>query len=189
MPGLQRIFVVATTASEAELLHIRADLGRRPVVLTAPTAEAKRVEAEKKQLAEQATRDLQGEGFDPDKATFAWELRGPNGTVQGEGRDPSGLADTLEGEPTLGRLTASYPLPRLTQPDIEGSGNPRPTGSRPSLYGVDSTLPTYDASDLAGRTLDGPLLADGGSFTWLVTDGWSVDADSRGDAALIKKGA
>lgn len=43
MPGRQRILVVSTTAGEAELLRIRDDLGRDPVVLTAPTAEAQRV--------------------------------------------------------------------------------------------------------------------------------------------------
>jgi len=43
VPGHQRIFVVSTTAGEAELLRIRDDLGHDPVVLTAPTAEAKRV--------------------------------------------------------------------------------------------------------------------------------------------------
>lgn len=43
VPGRQRIFVVSTTAAETELLRIREDLGRDPVVLTAPTSEAKRV--------------------------------------------------------------------------------------------------------------------------------------------------
>ena len=43
VPGRQRIFVVSTTAGEPELLRIRDDLGRDPVVLSAPTAEAKRV--------------------------------------------------------------------------------------------------------------------------------------------------
>ncbi len=43
VPGRQRILVVSTTAGEAELLSIRGDLGRNPVVLTAPTADARRV--------------------------------------------------------------------------------------------------------------------------------------------------
>lgn len=43
MPGRQPIFVVSTTADEVELRRLRDDLGRDPVVLTAPTAEAKRV--------------------------------------------------------------------------------------------------------------------------------------------------
>jgi hypothetical protein len=43
VPGRQPIFVVSTSADEAELQRVRDDLGRDPVVLTAPTAEAKRV--------------------------------------------------------------------------------------------------------------------------------------------------
>lgn len=43
VPGRQPIFVVSTTADEAALQRVRDDLGRDPVVLTAPTAEAKRV--------------------------------------------------------------------------------------------------------------------------------------------------
>jgi hypothetical protein len=43
VPGRQRIVVVSTTAGEAELLRVKDGLGRHPVVLTAPTADAKRV--------------------------------------------------------------------------------------------------------------------------------------------------
>ena len=43
MPGFQRIFVVSTTADEAELSRTRKGLGRDPVVLAAPTSEAGRV--------------------------------------------------------------------------------------------------------------------------------------------------
>ena len=43
MPGLQRILVVSTTAQDDEVARLRDDLGRDPLVLTAPTGEAKRV--------------------------------------------------------------------------------------------------------------------------------------------------
>ncbi len=43
MSGHQRILVVSTTVDEAELLRIRGDVGRDPVVVTAPTPEAVRV--------------------------------------------------------------------------------------------------------------------------------------------------
>lgn len=43
MPGYQRVLVVSTSADDAELKRIRRDLGRDPVVLAAPTAEAQRV--------------------------------------------------------------------------------------------------------------------------------------------------
>lgn len=41
MPDRQRIFVVSTSADQAELRRLRSDLGRDHVVLVAPTAEAK----------------------------------------------------------------------------------------------------------------------------------------------------
>ena len=43
VPGSQRILVIGTTVDEAEVLRVRDELGRDPVVLTAPTAEASRV--------------------------------------------------------------------------------------------------------------------------------------------------
>jgi hypothetical protein len=43
VPGRQRIFVVSTTATQAELERVRDDLGRDPVVLAAPSPEAARV--------------------------------------------------------------------------------------------------------------------------------------------------
>ncbi|WP_193614078.1 hypothetical protein [Nocardioides lijunqiniae] len=43
MSGLQRVLVVSTSAGAAEVAGLRASHGRDPLVLTAPTAEAKRV--------------------------------------------------------------------------------------------------------------------------------------------------
>jgi hypothetical protein len=43
VPDYQRIHVVSTTATEAELERLRRELRRQPVVLTAPTAEGQRV--------------------------------------------------------------------------------------------------------------------------------------------------
>lgn len=43
VPGPQRIFVVTTAVDDAELRHLRDDLGRDPVVVSAPTGEAKRI--------------------------------------------------------------------------------------------------------------------------------------------------
>lgn len=40
VPGHQRILVVSTTADEVEVKRLRAGLGRDPLVLTAPTADA-----------------------------------------------------------------------------------------------------------------------------------------------------
>jgi acetophenone carboxylase len=138
-------------------------------------------------LAGEARRDLRGEGFDSRYASLEWEVRSSTGSVRSEGEEPGGVVATLEGAPTLVRLTARYPLPRLAEPELDGSGSAVATGARTSSFGTDGELPTYDASDLTGSELRGPLLADGGSYTWLVTDGWSLSTDARGNAALRKE--
>lgn len=43
VPDYQRILVVSTATAEADLLRLRRDLGRDPVVLAPPTPEARRV--------------------------------------------------------------------------------------------------------------------------------------------------
>jgi acetophenone carboxylase len=138
-------------------------------------------------LTGEALRDLRGEGFDARYATLEWEIRSATGSVRGEGEEPGGVVATLEGAPTLVRLTARYPLPRLDEPELDGRGSATPTGARASAFGTAGELPTYDADDLTGTELRGPLLADGGSYTWLVTDGWSLSTDARGNAALTKE--
>lgn len=140
-------------------------------------------------LAEAARRDLRGEGFDASQATLDWEVRSDTDSVRATQEEPAGLVDSLDGTPRLLRLTAVYPLPSLKQPELAATKSADPTGSRPSTYGGNGALPTYDSSTLPGATLDGPLLVDGGSYTWLVTDGWSLDVDTRGDAHLTRKEA
>jgi acetophenone carboxylase len=140
-------------------------------------------------LAGEARRDLRGEGFDPRYATLDWEVRSASASVRATQDEPAGLVSTLDGAPTLLRLTARFPLPRLELPAVDAAGSATPTGSRPSPYGTDGALPTYSSAGLAGSELAGPLLVDGGSYTWLVTDGWSLSTDERGDAALSRKGS
>ena len=43
VPDHQRILVVSTDASDSDLSRLKSDLRRNPAVVTAPTAEAKRV--------------------------------------------------------------------------------------------------------------------------------------------------
>lgn len=140
-------------------------------------------------LEQQARRDLHGEGFDPDDATYVWEPRNGSGSGYGEGGKPSAAMAGLEGAPRLLKLTARYPLPSLEQPKVESSTGAEATGSRPSLYGTDGSLSTYEASSFVEHDLPGPVLVDGGSYTWLVTHGWSLSSDAYGDAHLTLKGA
>ncbi|GAA3163224.1 hypothetical protein GCM10010531_14020 [Blastococcus jejuensis] len=138
-------------------------------------------------LTGEALRDLRGEGFDARYATWEWEVRSSGDSVRGEGEHPGGLLATLEGAPTLVRLTARHPLPRLDEPELDRRGTGTATGARASSFGTAGELPTYDADDLTATELSGPLLADGGSYTWLVTDGWSLSTDTRGNAGLKKE--
>ncbi|WP_248960972.1 hydantoinase/oxoprolinase family protein [Sphaerisporangium perillae] len=135
-------------------------------------------------LADQARRDLRAEGFDPSVAFLHWDVRSAKGAVQGEGELPPAPHD---GEPTLVRLTARHPLPRLRQSEIDGPGETEATGGRPSPFGADGSLATYDGVELASVDLTGPLLVDGGSYTWLVTRGWSLSTDAFGDASLTRE--
>ena len=139
------------------------------------------------QLAGSAQRDLRGEGLDAAAAALEWELRSPEGAVRGSGPSPATLTAELNGVPTLVRLTARYPLPSLELPMVGGAVTAVPTGSRPSPYGPSGALPTYDAGRLGATEMAGPLLADGGTYTWLVTDGWSLTTDAHGDASLTRK--
>ena len=140
-------------------------------------------------LGSEARRDLRGEGFDPRYASLDWEVRSATASVNGLQEEPAGLVATLEGPPTLLRLTARYPLPRLEQPTVERAGSATATGSRTSSYGGQGALPTYEAAGLVDAELTGPLLVDGGSYTWFVSAGWSMSTDERGDAQLTSKGA
>lgn len=146
-------------------------------------------------LAEEARRDLRGEGFDPAQATLSWEVRSASGTEQGTGPDPSALLGTspgtspgTSGEPLLVRLTARYPLPSLEQPALtaeapaaEADGTPA-TRTSPFGSGGEITVRGFDA--MPGTTSEGPLLIDGDSFTWLVTEGWTLTVGPAGDALL-----
>ncbi len=136
-------------------------------------------------LAAQARRDLRGEGFDPTHATFTWELRSDRDSQTSTGEGPSGIQDRLDGTPELVRLTARHPLPTLERSRLE-PGTATPRDARPSPYGVDERIPTFDADGLVGAAVEGPALVDGGSFTWLATRGWRVATDDHGDAVLSR---
>jgi len=40
---------------------------------------------------------------------------------------------------------------------------------------------------LIGQSLMGPLVVDGGTFTWYVGPGWSMEVDERGDGRLTRR--
>ena len=141
-------------------------------------------------LADEAHRDLRGEGFAPQAATLEWEVRSSSANARATGDTPGeALLNELDGTPTLLRLTARYLLPSLEQPVLEPAGPDAATGARSSPYGHEGSLPTFEAAGLVGSEHLGPLLVDGGSYTWLVTEGWSMSTNVRGDAQLDRKDA
>src|SRR6202034_4285087 len=136
------------------------------------------------ELIDEAFRDLRGEGVDPAGAAHSWEARSGVVTEHGAAPDPAAALDWLDPEPVLVRLTSRFPLPTLEQPTVDKSRGRAPSGSRTSPLGKDGTMPVYQFAALPDSTTQGPLLVDGGTFTWLVTDGWSLSVDPRGDASL-----
>jgi acetophenone carboxylase len=148
-------------------------------------------------LADQARRDLRGEGFDPATATFSWQLRTDadefdSGTLAGGEDLLEGLATLVAraaGVPTLLRLRATSELPSVVLPPLDAAGEPGLAGARSSRFGADGRLPVYSAATLAGSTLSGPLVVDGDSTTWLVGNGWDISVGAHGDAELARTGA
>ncbi|GAA4789341.1 hypothetical protein GCM10023200_25010 [Actinomycetospora chlora] len=126
-------------------------------------------------LRDEARRDLRGEGFDPDGADLAWEVRDADGTRHGAAGDVEGA---LGGTPRLIRLTARSVLPSLEKPTPAAGAEP--------ADGERGGLPVRAWSTTAGQRLDGPVLVDGGAFTWLVGPGWSLQVDQHGDAVAAR---
>jgi hypothetical protein len=85
-----------------------------------------------------------------------------------------------DGTPNLVRLTA-----RSVLPSIESAAPPSASGGDGERGGI----PTRSHSSAAGSTVTGPALVDGGSFTWLVGPGWSLDVDASGDAVATVSAA
>ncbi|WP_433755686.1 hydantoinase/oxoprolinase family protein [Nocardia sp. CA-135398] len=139
------------------------------------------------QLAVEAQRDLRGEGFDADKATLTWELRSGCGSVRGVAERPGALAADLGDVATLVKLSASFPLPRLEQPAMQGKPLAAEHPTRESVYGRNGRLTAYSGDEAVAVEIPGPLLVDGGSYTWLVTGGWNLACDRHGDALLTRK--
>lgn len=129
-------------------------------------------------LADEARRDLAGEGFDADGATLRWEVRQSGGTRS----TSAGMVDAAlgSGDARLLRLTASSALASL------GKHAPEPGAGAPA--GERGGLPVHAWADAAGRDITGPALVDGGAFTWLITDGWEVSVDDHGDATATTRG-
>jgi hypothetical protein len=129
------------------------------------------VEQTADRLSSEARRDLRGEGFDPTYAALDWEVRSDTASVAGVSEEPAGLLATLDGEPTLLRLTARYPLPRLQQPELAEPARPSPSArARPATDATGRCPPTRPMVSRA------PSWPDPFWSTAAPTPGWSPTA-------------
>ncbi|MFC7655872.1 hydantoinase/oxoprolinase family protein [Pseudonocardia benzenivorans] len=85
------------------------------------SADAARTGAEL--LADEARRDLEGEGFPPDEAVLHWEVRGTGGS-RGTADGSVEAALSAVDDPSLVRLTARFPLPSLEKAAVTGGAGP-----------------------------------------------------------------
>ncbi|MEQ8233740.1 MAG: hydantoinase/oxoprolinase family protein [Gammaproteobacteria bacterium] len=140
-------------------------------------------------LLRQARRDLAGEGFDADAASYTW-------TVQNDARERVTASGTLEdvaaalceglSGASLLRLDARFSIGQVSLPARAPAAAPSRHGERASSFGVENRLPVYQHATLAGHVIEGPCVVDGGTFTWLVGAGWRLDVDARGDAVATR---
>ena len=139
-------------------------------------------------LAAQAARDLAGEGFDPAQADFEWEIEGAGNRRAGATGTLEAVTQTLLGvaEPDLLRLTARFRIDRQPLPARVREGGDSARGARTSPLAADGRLPVHAHAGLIGRTVEGPLVVDGGTFTWYVGPRWTLAVDARGDARITR---
>lgn len=188
--GLRRVhlFALGTVFSAygsaiSDVLHVyeRALTGKPDVAALTAAAQ---------NLIGQAQRDLRGEGFDPAAASYHW-------TVQNAARERAettgdvacAAAKLVEALPDAGllRLDARYAVGRVDLPARAAREAAAPAAHRDSSLGSDGRLPVYEHDALYGRSLAGPCVIDGGTFTWLLGSGWTLDVDVYGDALAIRE--
>ena len=143
----------------------------------------KSLEAAGLQLFQQARRDLSGEGFDPGQADYSWHIDTADGTGGSAEGDVDRMLESLgRGEDAqLLRLEARFELPRIKISDREKTGAPEHVETRASVLGTDGEITVFLHDELYGHRVQGPCIVDGGSFTWLIGNGWQLDVDLRGD--------
>jgi N-methylhydantoinase A/oxoprolinase/acetone carboxylase beta subunit len=140
-------------------------------------------------LQAQAMRDLAGEGFDPARAHYEWEIDGGAGArANGRIDVAAPLLGAAGPGATLLRLTARFLIDKQPLPERPAASGDSQRGTRPSPLATGGALPVHAHEGLIGRSLDGPLVVDGGTFTWYVGPQWRLTVDARGDARVTRNG-
>jgi len=90
--------------------------------------------------------------------------------------------------PALLRLTARFPIAKQPLPERAAGTATAARSTRASPLAPNGELPVYAHADLIGREVSGPLVVDGGTFTWYVGPHWRLLVDRRGDARATRAG-
>ncbi|MGE3773750.1 MAG: hypothetical protein AB7I32_12550, partial [Gammaproteobacteria bacterium] len=106
--------------------------------------------------------------------------------AQGIGEDALATLARLA-TPSLLKLTARLAIERRPLPPRVRAGGDSARGTRPSALAPDGRLPVHAHAALIGQSLTGPLVVDGGTFTWYVGPGWRLAVDERGDGRLTRR--
>lgn len=137
-------------------------------------------------LQAQAMRDLAGEGFDPARAQYEWEIDGAGARASGRIDAVAPMLATAGPGATLLRLTARFVIDKQPLPERPAASGDSQRGTRRSALAADGVLPVHAHEGLIGRSVEGPLVVDGGTFTWYVGPQWRLAVDARGDARLTR---
>lgn len=158
------------------------------------------------QLHTQATRDLQGEGFEPASAAYRYELEfGRQDRLSGACRfecadvpatqwiEAARQAMAAAGLDThdplqLIRLNARLEVgPNRLQPRVGRSESVKPASRAMQFSGrAAETLPTYVWEQLnVDDRIVGPAMINGATLTCPVPPGWTLKVDAYGNAALL----
>ena len=148
-------------------------------------------------LKMQAERDLRGEGFDPDKAGFTWELDLGRSEAEVSTVTASAAAGALQqavtaagqsGQPLLGMrllsrfIVGTHGLGKRTH---KAATEP-PTQRALRFNGAAqpaSPVHRWEAMNV-GDTLAGPAVINGATLTCPVPPGWTLRVDDYGNAEL-----
>ena len=156
------------------------------------------------ELYAQAVRDLEGEGFDPSRAEYRWELefgqqeaitRTVRFAFEGAPGETWIEAGTQAGEGV--KFTSPVILLRLSSRYVVGAqglakrtrkaGKSEPALRDIQFNGLAEALPAYAWENLnVGDVVRGPAMINGSTLTCPVPPGWTLEVDPYGNAKLQK---
>lgn len=141
-------------------------------------------------LFEQAQRDLRGEGFDPDAATYRYEIEGEGESVRIEhAGEPGPMLFAAQGSApvSLLRLTARFEVGVNRLQKRSERRESVKAGSRAMQFNGRGPEPlaTHIWEQLnVGDQVIGPAMVNGATLTCPVPPKWTLTVDAYGNAAL-----